>query len=755
MGRNSTDFNTSGNWSNTTIPSTNDDIAFAQTPSSDLYLDADRTITNYYNYSSNSKKLIVNGKKLIVKGSINHGSASINAAGSSASPSEVQFAGSSAQSIAASTFVGDSAYKININNAAGVTLNGALKVNGEVAPTSGVFATNNNLTLRSYSVTNTAVVSAGSTSGGYITGEVTVERYFPPRRAFRLITSPVTTTGGTKPSINANWQEGQRNSTNTYSSNSNTVPGYGTHITGPQGYANGFDVTQSTNSSLFVWDNATQSWSAITNTLTNTITAGSTYRLMIRGDRSIDYNTNTPTPTYTILRTTGTLAQGDQTTLSLNGTASTWNIIGNPFQSQVDMESVARTNLQGSYQVWDPQMGTRGAYVTYTFGGGGSNNLSSAVNQYIQPGQSVFMQTSATATASVKFNEAHKNNSTTFSAVHRTASLRPKLYASLNYTDSLANNASAADGFAIVFDDSFSAQSSDDAPKLGNLDENFSILHSGKQYAMELYPMPVANDSFPIYINQYTSQQYTIRLTWANAIAGGPIAYLVDTYTKTQYPVSSTGNTDVVYSIDPAIAATKNANRFVIVFKNNGALPLTAIEVNALKVTEGVKINWLALNEKNVKSYDIQRSNDGRNFDVVGSTTATGNNQPSASYSWLDKAVSATTYYRIKSLSEGGGEQYSPIVKVQFDKNASATVNITPNPISDGRLQIQLNNFNKGSIAFAVFDAVGKKLVAQSMTHNGGSSQYGLTLPVNTAKGIYYLKISGDGYSKTVVFKVD
>ena len=73
------------------------------------------------------------------------------------------------------------------NNFGIVTANGTLNANG-------------NLTLRSGRYGDAIV----GNSSGKITGNVTVERFFPERRAWRFVTAPVNSTQ----TINEAWQEG-------------------------------------------------------------------------------------------------------------------------------------------------------------------------------------------------------------------------------------------------------------------------------------------------------------------------------------------------------------------------------------------------------------------------------------------------------------------------------------------------------------------------------------------------------------------
>ena len=114
---------------------------------------------------------------------------------------------------------------------------------------------------------------------GTITGNVTIERFVPARRAFRFVSSPVTTST----SILENWQE-----------NGSSSSGFGTHITGSTTGENGFYATPSGNPSLFTYDNSviTPALTPISDTDMNTLTAGEAYLLFVRGDRTIDVTSN-------------------------------------------------------------------------------------------------------------------------------------------------------------------------------------------------------------------------------------------------------------------------------------------------------------------------------------------------------------------------------------------------------------------------------------------------------------------------------
>jgi hypothetical protein len=99
-------------------------------------------------------------------------------------------AGTSAQGIVGTGSISN----LEVNNSAGVLISGddfMQSITGTLTPTAGILSTNGNLTLKSSSA-GTARVASGSASGGYIDGEVSVERYIPSGRKWRFLTAPLT-----------------------------------------------------------------------------------------------------------------------------------------------------------------------------------------------------------------------------------------------------------------------------------------------------------------------------------------------------------------------------------------------------------------------------------------------------------------------------------------------------------------------------------------------------------------------------------
>jgi hypothetical protein len=385
----------------------------------------------------------------------------------------------------------------------------------------------------------------GTQSG---TGVVTAERYIPARRAFRFVSSPVTTTT----TIKQNWQE-----------NAGTTAGLGTHITGTGGATNGFDVTGTNNPSMYTFANG--SWAAVTNTNVNVLTAGTPYRLMVRGDRTTDLTTNTPTATATTLRSTGAMQTGNLT-VNLSSTANDVNFVANPYQAPIYAGVIFGsgsnyTNVNPlDFYIWDPALGSRGAYSTVSISNGQATAGSSHTN-LIYPWEAFFVRTSTNGAASITFKEAYKTEPNLGSA--RTLAVDNR-FLKLNLKGLQTNGTwNYVDGIRFDFASQFSNEvNTEDAQKLFNLDEDLAIQKDNAAlFSVERRLLPETQETVSLYVSKYRTTSYVFENQAQNIT--GVQAFLKDNFTNTMHELNGTA---YPFTVDTAVPASTHANRFDIVF---------------------------------------------------------------------------------------------------------------------------------------------------------------------------------------------
>jgi hypothetical protein len=640
---------------------------------------------------------------------------------------------------------------LSINNTNGVSIEtGAAnmqEITGILTLMDGALNTNDNLTLKSSSIANTATIAAidGTTNKGSINGKVVVERYIPAgKRGFRFLAPGVSSTT----SIKANWQEAAISATD------DPKPGYGTHITGSIiDQVNGFDASITGNPSLFLFDNATQLWSnGIANTDNTNLIAGNAYRLMVRGNRSYNLTgAQLPTTTATILRATGNLLTG-QVKLKANaigatanmpllaGNADEYSFVGNPYVAALDWSQISKTDITGYYYIWDPTLGTRGAYVS-CFTDGTKSNASSAVTKDIQPGQAFFVQNNSSITTGPELTIEETHKSSGFTTVFRNESAP----ASINMQLFVAGNVNgiSQDGAVALFNNSYSnAVNNDDATKMLNLDENIAIARSNRQMSIERRAMPSLNDTVHIKLWQLANKDYVLKLDANDFNDPSLTAYIQDSYLNNETVVGLQGITQVAFTANSAIASSIAPNRFRIVFRAAGALPVSITSIKAYQKNQGIQVDWTTQQEINMQAYEVEKSTDGVQFKHMATVNALGNAGLN-SYNWLDaNPVNGSNYYRIKSIEKSGKQLYSQVVKVNMGK-AGISINAYPNPMVGNSFNLELNNLSKGPYTILVTNKLGQELFRKLIDHTGGPSTQTITIDQLLAIGTYQLMVVG------------
>lgn len=612
-------------------------------------------------------------------------------------------------------------------------------------------ASNGNLTLKSNAF-GTARVAAGSTSGNYITGDVTVERYIPAntKRAWRLLSVP---TKGSQTFKQA-WQENQ-------SAGANGNPGYGTIITGsiPGGtaaaVAAGFDFWNS-GGSLQSYNSSTQRWANVTSTLTSMQT-NQGYFLYIRGDRSVA-PASSVVSTATTLRTTGTLYQGDNDGGTYAIAPSKFEIVGNTFASAIDWTLLNKSGgLSQTFYLWDPKAGsasTPGAYQTFSFVNGyvpllpGSYSLVNPTTT-IESGQA-FMVTAAGTSGSISIPESAKVAGVGQNVFRPsgTASTNPAT-APMQMTANLISLSTPAgvtvDGNITVLDPAFSNDVDGmDALKMNNPGENFAVNRNGVNLAIEVRQPVVTKDTIFFRMWNMRQQNYKLELLPINMVKPGLTAVLKDKHLNTTTPVNL-GVLPVNYNFTVDTSGGSSAiDRFMIILTQaaTGPLPVDLLSVNASKASEGVQVNWKVAAEQNIVRYDVERSTDGRNFTAVAHQPATASNAAlSHQYNFLDVArMQGDVFYRIRVIGLGGEEKLSPAVRVKLGAVKPAFV-IAPNPVTGGAVNIQFMNQPAGTYQVRVLSATGQVLFSKNLNHAGGNATQRVTLPSKMAAGNYQLEL--------------
>jgi hypothetical protein len=403
-----------------------------------------------------------------------------------------------------------------------------------------------NLTLKSNS-TGSAYI--GNTNGATISGNVTVERFIPnTRRAYRFLASPVTTAD-----IWSNWQESGA-----------AISGCGTHITGIVSATPGNDATTGLDrtiiggSSMFTF--VTPTWRAITNTKTTGLTPGVGYRVLIRGDRTIDLNAiPNPTPNPTVLRATGSLATGNVTTATL---PTGYNLIGNPYACAINWDASgwasARSNITNTVWIYDPAVtaSTSGTVYATWNNGSGTNGMTDAI---IRSGQAFFIRTTSWTT--LTFTQSYKVTNQTGGFFKKSQSNHLRVALQLNGVH--------ADDIVIRFrpDGQKIYDLNYDANSLGSNIFGICSLKDTNRLAIQTLPDISQNAvTVPLSVQSDVTGNFQLKFTELETFNPDIAIALKDKYLQTTQNISANFSYDFIISAD---TNSKGDNRFELVFKKS------------------------------------------------------------------------------------------------------------------------------------------------------------------------------------------
>ena len=741
MGYTSTDYTNAANWANDAVPTASDNVTIN---SGTTYAPTLSGTGASHNLTIGSSATLTVTGTLSIAGNISNSGTLIASAGT------LTLNGSSAQTVSGSFTV----QNITVNNTAGVSLGNTstdtVYLTGVYTPTAGTLTTNGRLVLVS-NATGTASVAAGT--GTYISGVVTVQRYHSNKRAWMMMSAPLSMNGLTKTStfngsIYNNWQQQ-------------------TYITAPPSIANttnGLDAAINNTYGILRWIGT--GWGRVLNTKNDTSLIGDQggsvannkpFLLYIRGDRSITPALGGTSSTAVTLKACGALQTGTKT-FDLSNNSSAYALIANPYAAPISLDQFLAENTglktggNTYFYYWDPNNSTSGGYTTAIYNGSSwttPSGLNGGNTQplYIQSGQAFIVTKNGQNT--ITFNETQKSTNHSSNTVfgNNTATALVKV--------DLSNGANYIDGVLGMYNNNYSTAVvpyTEDANKLWGNEEGVAIARTGTNLSVEARPEIVNDDTMFLYMNRMVAgNTYDFTVTGTN-IASNITGTLVDKYLNKNTVLDLTASTKVSFVVDTA-AAAKSATRFMIVFNAKAPLYVSEIKIKASVKAKSAVIDWSVVTEKDVKTYTVEHSTNGAEFAAINTTSA--KNISNSNYSYTDiNANTGDNYYRIKAINKDGSVQYSSIAKVTIGDRREG-ISIYPNPIVGKTMNVQFSNIAAGTYALSMTNANGQQVMEQSLQHAGGSVTETVQLPSTLASGIYQLRIFGNGgsYTETVIVK--
>ena len=198
--------------------------------------------------------------------------------------------------------------------------------------------------------------------------------------------------------------------------------------------------------------------------------------------------------------------------------------------------------------------------------------------------------------------------------------------------------------------------------------------------------------------------------------------------------------------------ATQGFSWFNIGTPNSQALPVELLSFNG-DCNEGqVNLSWQTATEHNSDYFEVEKSRDGMNWQVLTTVNAAGNSTQLLNYEATDAhAMEGNNYYRLTQVDIDGTTKTYDVINVSCSGAAKGYFSAYPNP-STGSFQVILNDKNLiGSGNLSVKDTKGAELLNRTIEVKPGINMFSVT-DLNLAPGVYYIQIV-NGERATEVLK--
>ena len=160
---------------------------------------------------------------------------------------------------------------------------------------------------------------------------------------------------------------------------------------------------------------------------------------------------------------------------------------------------------------------------------------------------------------------------------------------------------------------------------------------------------------------------------------------------------------------------------------------------NGQCTAEGNVLRWATASEHNSSHFDVEKSRDGENWNVVNTIAAAGFSTEKLNYQTVDMAKNeGTMYYRLRQVDINGDERvYNPIaVTCGVNENRLTTY---PNPSGESFTLLISDESLVGQAVLNIRDINGRLVTSTKINILSGANSY----EINEAlpSGMYFIQV--------------
>jgi Secretion system C-terminal sorting domain len=180
----------------------------------------------------------------------------------------------------------------------------------------------------------------------------------------------------------------------------------------------------------------------------------------------------------------------------------------------------------------------------------------------------------------------------------------------------------------------------------------------------------------------------------------------------------------------------------------SGPLPISLVKFESKCNDNLVQINWETAYERNVKGFEVQKSSNATDWNLLATASAQNQGKEIINYNLADKANNyKNNYYRLISYELDGSKSISKVISATCA--AKANVKVTPNPVID-IANLEISATESKSATLKMVNVNGQTVQTQKLNLSNSSNLFPINM-TTMPKGVYFLEITqSDGANQKI-----
>jgi hypothetical protein len=185
---------------------------------------------------------------------------------------------------------------------------------------------------------------------------------------------------------------------------------------------------------------------------------------------------------------------------------------------------------------------------------------------------------------------------------------------------------------------------------------------------------------------------------------------------------------------------SSNIATATITYAARATLPVVITNFSGSIAGPLAQLTWSVAQNEDGELFEIQKSNDGRNFSTIArvkNTQTAGTDQ----YNFADVSFKGAAYYRLKVINRNAASSYSKTILLQEKNNSTGNkLTLLQNPVVS-TINISYNASFAGTATVSLYTTSGVKVYASTISLQRGTTQTTLATPNKVTPGAYILEV--------------